>query len=156
MAKPIPTTAIRYIGKKPFADRLYGSGLDFEPNQVREVPSELARSFLKHADLFEKVEAPQGELIAPPNDDEPPQEPPEPTEPQDDTAELLALQAEKDKAKAQDENALQDLFVQVSVMDKNALEQFAKDRYQVDLNKRKSVENLREEVIGLINQFGAL
>lgn len=151
MAKPIATTAIRYIGKKSFTDRLYGSGLDFEPSQVREVPSELARSFLKHADLFE-VETPQGKPITPPNDDEPP----EPTEPQDDTAELLALQAEKDKAKAQDENNLQDLFVQVSVMDKNALEQFARDRYQVDLNKRKSVENLREEVIGLINQFGAL
>lgn len=145
MAKPIATTAIRYIGKKPFTDRLYGSGLDFEPSQVREVPSELARSFLKHADLFEKVEAPQGEPITPPN-----------KPPQDDTAELLALQAEKDKAKTQDENNLQDLFVQVSVMDKNALEQFARDHYQVDLNKRKAVETLREEVIGLINQFGAL
>lgn len=150
MAKPIATTAIAYIGKKPFTDRLYGSGLDFEPSQVREVPNELARSFLKHADLFAKVEAPQGEPITPPNDDEPP------TKPQDDTEELLALQAEKDKAKAQDENNLQDLFVQVSVMDKNALEQFARDHYQVDLNKRKAVETLREEVIGLINQFGAL
>lgn len=151
MAKPIPTTNLVYIGKKYFVDRLYGSGLDFEPNQVREVPSELARSFLRHADLFAVSQEPGGTIeymydmeggLIEVNIDN--------------TAELLELQAKKDKEAAKSGQELQDLLMQVSTMDKNALSQFAKDRYQVDLNKRKAVETLREEVIGLINQFGAM
>lgn len=151
MAKPVETTNIKYIGKKYFIDRLYNSGLNFEPNQIRELPSELARSFLRHADLFVVSQEPgdsvtymydsEGGLIEINNDN---------------TAELLELQAKKDKEMAKSGQDLQDLQTQVLVMDKNALSQFAKDRYQVDLNKRKAVETLREEVIGLINQFGAM
>lgn len=38
-------------------------------------------------------------------------------------------------------------------MDKSQLEEFAK-QFDVDLDKRKSVENLREEIKGLVNGNG--
>ena len=39
-------------------------------------------------------------------------------------------------------------------MDKDALEQFAKTHFQIDLDKRKGLSNLRLQVVGLIDQFG--
>ena len=36
----------------------------------------------------------------------------------------------------------------------DALEQFAKTHFQIDLDKRKGLSNLRSQVIGLIDQFG--
>lgn len=133
-------TAISYIGKKPFSDRLYNTGLTFDVGQVREVPDEMARLFLRHQDLFVLSDKPAKK-------DKPKS---------DDTQELIDEHAKVTAQKTKDENDLQDLYVQVHNMDKDALEQFAKDHYQIDLNKRKSLENLREEVVGLIDQFGVV
>lgn len=133
-------TNVRYIGKKPFNDRLYNTGLTFDVGQVREVPDDMARLFLRHQDLFVLSDKPTKK-------DKPKS---------DDTQELIDEHAKVTAQKTKDENDLQDLYVQVHNMDKDALEQFAKDRYQIDLNKRKSLENLREEVVGLIDQFGAV
>lgn len=134
-------TAIAYIGKKPFSDRLYNTGLNFDVGQVREVPDDMARLFLRHKDLFAV------------SDKAPKVSKPKET---DNTQALIDQKAKEIAEKTKDENNLQDLYTQVSVMDKDALEQFAKDRYQVDLNKRKAVETLREEVVGLIDQFGVV
>lgn len=134
-------TAIAYIGKKPFSDRLYNTGLNFDVGQVREVPDDMARLFLRHKDLFAV------------SDKAPKVSKPKET---DNTQALIDQKAKEIAEKTKDENNLQDLYTQVSVMDKDALEQFAKDRYQVDLNKRKAVKTLREEVVGLIDQFGVV
>lgn len=150
-------TSIEYIGKKPFFDRLYNTGLSFDMGQIRSIPSPTARLFLKHADLFRVAE--QAEKTGEPKDKKAKDNTPadgEATDTVDDTEALLAEQAEKTAQKLKDENNLRDLYVQVSVMDKTALEQFAKDRYQHNIDKRKSVETLREEVVGLIDRFGAL
>lgn len=153
-------TSIEYIGKKPFFDRLYNTGLSFDMGQIRSIPSPTARLFLKHEDLFkvaeqaEKTGEPKGKKA---KDNTPADgEATDTVDDVDDTEALLAEQAEKTAQKLKDENNLRDLYVQVSVMDKNALEQFAKDRYQHNIDKRKSVESLREEVVGLIDRFGAL
>lgn len=132
---------ILYIGTKPFTDRLYNTGLSFDVKQSRDLPAETARLFLRHADLFELVES---------------DSPKDTIKKDDDTQNQLNAQAQKNEQKAKDDNALQDLYVQVSTMDKDALEQFARDHYQVDLNKRKSLDNLRDEVVGLIDQFGVV
>ena len=134
-------TAISYIGKKPFSDRLYNTGLTFDVGQVREVPDEMARLFLRHQDLFVLSDKPAKK-------DKPKET--------NDTRALMDQKAQETAEKTKSENALQDLYVQVHNMDKDALEQFAKDHYQIDLNKRKSLENLREEVVGLIDQFGVV
>lgn len=134
-------TSINYIGKKPFFDRLYNTGLSFDVGQVRDVPDDMARLFLRHKDLF---------VVS----DTAPKAPK--TKETDNTQTLIDQKAKETAEKIKSENNLQELYTQVSVMDKDALEQFAKDHYQVDLNKRKSLENLREEVIGLIDQFGVI
>lgn len=134
-------TNITYIGKKPFFDRLYNTGLTFDVGQVRAVPDDMARLFLRHKDLFVVL-------------DTAPKTPK--TKETDNTQALIDQQAKETAEKIKNQNNLQDLYTQVSVMDKDALEQFAKDHYQIDLNKRRSLENLREEVIGLIDQFGVV
>lgn len=134
-------TAVSYIGKKPFFDRLYNTGLTFDVGQVRDVPDDMARLFLRHKDLFVVL-------------DTAPKTPK--TKETDNTQALIDQQAKETAEKIKNQNNLQDLYTQVSVMDKDALEQFAKDHYQIDLNKRRSLENLREEVIGLIDQFGVV
>lgn len=130
---------VKYIGRKPFVDRLYGSGLPFEVGQMRSVPVLLARQFLRHpefeqAEALMAVERPRG----------------------DDTAALLeqadAVQAEQSAQLGE----IQELRDQVSFMDKEALEQFALTRYRQNIDKRRSLPALREQVIGLIDQFGAV
>ncbi len=130
--------AVKYIGRKPFVDRLYGSGLPFEADQVRAVPAELARRFLRHpefapAELPVAAEKPRG----------------------DDTAALLEGAAREQAQQREQLNDLQELRDQVSYMDKEALEQFAQAKYRQNIDKRRSLPALREQVIGLIDQFGA-
>ena len=43
----------------------------------------------------------------------------------------------------------------IAVMDKTALESFVKTTYRMDIDKRKSVESLRQQAIGLVDQYGA-
>lgn len=43
----------------------------------------------------------------------------------------------------------------INNMDKNALATFAKTTYRIDLDKRLSINALREQVVGLVDQYGA-
>lgn len=145
--------SIKYIGKRePWHDRLYRTGLVFDCNQVRAIPWDMARKLLRHQDLFEKVE--------PVVDEEPPADtsnaPNEDDEKSDDTKALLDEQDVKNKEQDEEQKELQALYDQVSVMDKDALEDFAQKNYQQNIDKRRGVETLRLEVIGLIDQFGVV
>lgn len=114
---------------------------------MRNLPHEIARRLLRHADLFEKAEAP---IVQ----DEPTQEEPAPLD--DDTAKLL----EQGKQEQQDQHAvqtqLQDLYDQVEQMGKDSLIEFASTKYRQNLNKRDSVATLRGQVRQFIDQFGAV
>lgn len=144
--------SIKYIGKRePWHDRLYRTGLVFDCNQVRTIPWDMARKFLRHEDLFEKAvddakdEGDKADSAAPKDDDQA----------TDDTQALLDEQTAKNKNKDEEQKELQALYDQVNVMDKDALKDFALSKYQQKINKSKSEENLRQEVIGMIDQFGA-
>lgn len=136
---------VQYIGSKPeYLDRLYGTKLTFSAGQIRTIPKELARKFLRHGDMFRFAgDAPVVERK------------PEP-EPADDT-EALLKEAETARDVEEDtESRVRDVYDQVNYqMDKDALELFARVNYRQDLDKRKKVETLRKEVIGLIDQYGA-
>ena len=147
--------SIKYIGKRePWSDRLYRTGLVFDCDQVRTIPWDMARKFLRHEDLFEKVDvdakdkgkASQSSKADTPNDSD---------KAADDTQALLDEQEAKNKDKDDEQSELQALYDQVNVMDKDALKDFAQTHYQQKLNKSKSEENLRIEVNGMIDQFGA-
>ena len=129
---------VKYVGRRPdFFDRIYGSGLFFDQGQTRWIPAELARKLLRHADLFERGE-----------------EDSEASE--DDTAEILEESAREQDAKRIDQSAIQDLRDSVQSMDKDALSHFAGTNYRQTIDRRRSVEALREEVLGFIDRFGAV
>ena len=140
--RPVPkTAAVTYTGKRYWADRLYGSGLDFEPGQTREMPTELARKFLKHADMFSTAsvtpaqERKQQEV--------------------DDTQAKLDAAAQKRAMKKAEQDRRQDLVDRVNAMDEQSLRDFAKNTYQQDIDGRvHDVAKLREKVVGFVDQFG--
>jgi len=144
--------SVKYIGKRePWHDRLYRTGLVFDCNQVRAIPWDMARKFLRHTDLFVET-----------TDDTPAQDEQsesdtqdESNEASDDTQALLDEQAVKEQAKKDEQTELQALYDQVSVMDKDALKEFAQSHYQQNTNNSKSVENIRLDVTAMIDQFGA-
>lgn len=145
--------SIKYIGKRePWHDRLYRTGLVFDCNQVRTIPWDMARKFLRHEDLFEKVDADakdkgdKAKKTGKPDDAK---------NQADDTQALLDEQAAKNKSKDDEQAELQALYDQVSVMDKDALKDFAMTHYQQKTNNSKSVENIRLDVNSMIDQFGA-
>ncbi len=148
--------SIKYIGKRePWHDRLYRTGLVFDCNQVRTIPWDMARKFLRHEDLFEKVDA-----DAKDESDETPEKPEGDTQDDndqepDDTQALLDEQEAKNKDKDDEQKELQALYDQVNVMDKPALKDFAQTHYQQNTNNSKSVENIRLDVTAMIDQFGA-
>lgn len=142
---PVGLIPVKYIGRRPeWNDRLYGSGLYFVTDQVRNLPHEIARRLLRHIDLFEKAEAPVVEAAT------------DPVSQDDDTAKLL----EQGKQEQQDQHAvqtqLQDLYDQVEQMGKDSLIEFASTKYRQNLNKRDSVATLRGQVRQFIDQFGAV
>ena len=140
--RPVPkTAAVTYIGKRYWTDRLYGSGLDFEPGQTREMPTELARKFLKHADMFA---APS----VTPAQERKQQE-------VDDTQAKLDAAAQRRALKKAEQDRRQDLVDRVNAMDEQSLRDFAKNTYQQEIDGRvHDMAKLREKVIGFVDQFG--
>ena len=142
---PVGLIPVKYIGRRPeWHDRVYGTGLYFSTEQTRNLPHEIARRLLRHADLFEKGEIPAAVEAA------------EPTNSTDDTDELLeqGKQAKEDEHTVQTQ--LQDLYDQVEQMGKDSLIEFASTKYRQNLNKRDSVATLRGQVRQFIDQFGAV
>lgn len=137
---------IKYIGPRAeWYDRLYGTGLMFSSGQTRNLPTDIARQLLRHGDLFEKADQPpfetaDGEAVTV----------------DDDTARLLEQGKQAEDAKHEQQVSIQDLYDQIDQMDKTSLESFASTKYRIDLDKRKSVDNLRAQVKQLVDQFGAV
>ena len=121
-------TPIKYVGPRPtYTDAMFGTRIEWTFGETQLVPAQAAKRMLRHPDVYVLGEATDDTLVA---------EVPEPNEKKD----------EEDKD--------QDMRDTVAAMDKNTLEQFAKTHFKVDLDKRKGVGVLRNEVIGLIDQFG--
>lgn len=166
MIESMKPVEVKYIGKlQPWFDRLYDTGLSFVCGQSRVLPWDMAPKFLRHSDIFERVE--QASDKPPADDDKKDDEPPADDKaaenkgdkdeaPKDDTQALLDEQAAKNKEKDDEQVEKQALYDQVANMDKDGLKDFAEVNYQQKINKSKSVENLRAEVTGMIDQFGVV
>lgn len=166
MIESMKPVEVKYIGKlQPWFDRLYDTGLSFVCGQSRVLPWDMAPKFLRHSDLFEKV-VPASDK-PPADDDKKDDEPPADDKaaeskgdkdeaPKDDTQALLDEQAAKNKEKDDEQVEKQALYDQVANMDKDGLKDFAEINYQQKINKSKSLENLRAEVTGMIDQFGVV
>jgi len=50
----------------------------------------------------------------------------------------------------------QDMRDAIGLMDKDALTTYAKTHFNMDIDRRKGIQTLRTEVVGLVDRFGAL
>ncbi|WP_322979125.1 RyR domain-containing protein [Pseudomonas sp. C11] len=141
--------AVVYIGRKPaYTDHLYGTGLSFTQGQERAMPVDIARKFLRHPDMFK-----EGDATAV---TEAQAEPDKVDDQDDDTARQLAEAKKLEDEQRDKENRILDLKQQINVMTKESLAEYAMTNYKQNLDKRKSVAELRQAVTGMIDQFGVV
>ncbi|HIE2064257.1 TPA: hypothetical protein ACXKNA_001520 [Neisseria gonorrhoeae] len=127
---------IKYIGGRAvWRDRIYHTGLVFEDGQVREVSAGAAAKLLRHGDVFAAVPGKRVEKA-------------------DDTEALEKAGASQTEREAAAFDAVQDVILQINRMGKDELELYAKANYGQGLDKRKSAENLRGDVVRMVRQFG--
>lgn len=122
---------IKYVGHRPvYRDGACGSELTFEQGQTLLVDDECARKMLRHPSVYERGDAAAGDVVV--------------TEP-------LSGKKEGKETTEEDAQATRDT---IATMTKDALEQYAKTHFRVDLDKRRSVADLRTQVTALFDQFG--
>ncbi|HFA7212553.1 TPA: hypothetical protein WMT45_001470 [Neisseria gonorrhoeae] len=127
---------IKYIGGRAvWRDRIYHTGLVFEDGQVREVSAGAAAKLLRHGDVFAAVPGKRVEKA-------------------DDTEALEKAGASELERETAAFDAVQDVILQINQMGKDELELYAKANYGQGLDKRKSAENLRGDVVRMVRQFG--
>lgn len=123
---------IKYIGHRPvYRDGACGSELTFEQGQTLPVPDECALKMLRHPSVYERGDvAADGDVV----------------EKEPDTGKKDS----QDKGE-EDDQATRDT---IATMTKDALVNYAKVHFSADLDKRRSVADLRTQVTGLFDQFG--
>lgn len=141
--------AVQYIGRREtFNDTLYGTGLTFSRDQVRKLPPEIAPKFLRHQDLFKRVEAAKPAATEQPAANEA-------SEPDDDdTTEVLERSRAAKKDDQNKENQLLDVIDQVNQMTKAGLAEFAQRNFQHEFKANTKVGEMRAEVVQMIHQYG--
>lgn len=128
LAVPTGFLPIEYIGKRAsHTDGLYGTRIFWEAiGVVKLVPEDVARKMTAiNKDVYRG--GVYGGESAP------------------------GVQAEKPV----EDNARIELDMVIQTMDKDALESYAHTHFGQELDKRRSVENLRQEVGRMLDQFGA-
>lgn len=119
---------IKYIGHRPvYRDGACGSELTFEQGQTLLVADEPAQKMLRHPSVYERGAV-------------------------NDAADVPGDSKNSDQDKGEEEaQAARDM---IATMTKDGLETYAKVHFSVDLDKRRSVADLRTQVTGLFDQFG--
>lgn len=125
------STPIKYIGHRPtYTEGAYGSGLVFTQGQTLNIEDDvLARKLLRHADVYVRGDA--------------------------ESAEKTIAEADTNKKQGdKDEDQMQVAKDALVTMTKDSLKTYAKTHFNVDLDSRKSVGDLRTQVSMLLDQFG--
>lgn len=73
--------------------------------------------------------------------------------PEDGSDDVSIAVVEASNREQQERNETEGMLLMVESMDKDTLEAYAR-KYEVELDKRRSLANLRSEVTTLIEQFG--
>lgn len=137
--------AIQYVGRKDqFTDRLYGSNLTFVKGQVRHVPSNIAGSLLKHPEFqrFEQHVSDSAEQHG---------------QKTDDTSKILdEAKKQQDKDNEKETIELDEIDTVERISDKKSLIDYAKNKYDQELDGRSSVKTLQGQVVDLIKRFGVV
>jgi len=129
---------IRYIAKRKFdtfVDKEWGEGVE------HELPDRVAIKCLQNPGVFVEV-------------------PKKGTEPESETADVVEEQDAKEQQEQQDKQVeddtnLEAIRLSVMQMDKESLHDWTlRNCNSFDLDKRKSLPNLQEQVLNMIDQFG--
>lgn len=118
---------LKFSGAKPYRDRTALRTV-WQPGDVKAIPEPAARILRKFAEF-----AVVGGEAKP------------------DHAAILVAQAKQEEEGSQ----IESMLLTIETWDKGQLEAYAK-QYQVDLDKRRAINVLRQEVATLIEQYGVM
>lgn len=121
--------AVKYIGHRAtYKDGAYGSGIEFAKGETKSVPDDIAVKLLRHKDVY--VRGGEGENVP------------------------VAEVDERKKSDDQDdpEQNLRDAIAAMN--NKEAIADFAMANYGMKISRQLSVENMRTELVRMVDQFG--
>lgn len=122
---------IRYIGHRPsYRDSLYGTG-DWLYEQEKEVPEAIGGRMSKHVDVYLEVAG-------------------------NESAKSASIEVVEVKEKAETEDEDQSARDAVAAMDsKEAVAEYAQINFGMAINKKFTLENMKQQATTLIDQYGA-
>lgn len=129
---------VRYTGVTPYTDRTPLRNA-WEPGDVKLVSEDDARTLRRYLEfqlVTEDAKAEHKKKTA-----------------TDEQAELAQAQQSQQHAMASkkaNDSAVESALLEISIMEKDALESYARQNYSVDLDKRRSLETLRTQVTALV------
>lgn len=129
-------TRIEYTGRKTFRDK--ASRITWEPGDIKPVTVDTARRMKRFAEFRAAAESENSDISQVANTE----------------SDAVSLQHEVDLDKKREIDQTEGMLMIIESMDKDALEAYA-SKYDVAIDKRKKVADLRANVANLIEQFGA-
>lgn len=146
---------LAYGGTKPFNDKRCGSFRAWQPGDEHLVSHMAAKKLLKYAEFsLAKGKAPKAAADGEQAKQEP-QAADKAAQTQEDAeraAALAQIETQK-KAQEQEHNSKEDMLLAIGTWDKDALKDYAA-KYEVNINKTRGLQTIREEVAGLVEMYG--
>ena len=128
---------VRYDGVTPYTDRTPLKNA-WEPGDVKLVSEDDARALRRYLEFQRVADDAKAERKKPATDEQ---------------AELAQAQQSQQHAMASkkaNDSAVEAALLEISIMEKDALEAYARQNYSVDLDKRRSLDTLRTQVTALV------
>ena len=145
---------LAYGGRKPFNDKRYGSFREWQPGDEHLVSPMAAKKLLKFAEF--KAVPTKAVKPAPATKGEEQKDLQQNAQAQQEEAEraaVIALVHAQEQAQQQEHQAKEEMLLAISNWDKDQLKEYAA-KYDVNINKTSALQSIREEVAGLVEQFG--
>ena len=128
---------VRYDGVTPYTDRTPLKNA-WEPGDVKLVSEDDARALRRYLEFQLVTEDAKAERKKSATDE------------QAEVAQAQQSQQHALASKKANESAIESALLEISIMEKDALESYARQNYSVDLDKRRSLDTLRTQVTALV------
>ena len=128
---------VRYDGVTPYTDRTPLKNA-WEPGDVKLVSEDDARALRRYLEF---------QLVT---DDAKAERKKSATDEQAELAQAQQSQQHAMASKKANDSAVEAALLEISIMEKDALEAYARQNYSVDLDKRRSLDTLRTQVTALV------
>ena len=129
---------VRYTGVTPYTDRTPLRNA-WEPGDVKLVSEDDARTLRRYLEF---------QLVT--DDAKAAQKKKSETDEQAELAQAQQSQQHAMASKKANDSAVEAALLEISIMEKDALEAYARQNYSVDLDKRRSLDTLRTQVTALV------